>query len=207
MMPNKRKCKSCSTYTREYIVINNMAFCDKTCAVDYAVSNQEKGRAKIKQAKSKEIRERKKSLRTKSWYVKKAQGYFNSAIRERDKNRPCISCGRGGLENKYGGSWDCGHYKTVGAFPELRFEPLNAHRQCKSCNAGSSKYSMKGKTVSQDYTERLIKRIGQEKVDWLNGHHEAKRYTKEDLTAIAKYYREQVKLMESDPTHELESYQ
>ena len=39
------------------------------------------------------------------------------------------------------------------------------------------------------YRMELIKRIGQEKVDWLEGPHEPKRYTIDDLKAIKAHYR------------------
>jgi hypothetical protein len=39
------------------------------------------------------------------------------------------------------------------------------------------------------YRIELIKRIGQEKVDWLEGPHEPKRYTIDDLKAIKAHYR------------------
>ena len=37
---------------------------------------------------------------------------------ERDFDKPCVSCG-----NYHQGQWHAGHYLTVGARPELRFEP------------------------------------------------------------------------------------
>ncbi|STV05254.1 protein NinG [Klebsiella pneumoniae subsp. ozaenae] len=74
-------------------------------------------------------------------------------------------------------SGDCGHFKTVGAYPELRFEERNAHKQCKSCNAGAGKYTAKEATVAQQYEAGLIARYGQEYVDWLNGPHEMNQLT------------------------------
>lgn len=128
-------------------------------------------------------------MRTRSEWVRIAQRAFNAFVRARDEGLPCISCGVLNPPERYGGAWDCGHFRSVGAAPELRFEELNAHRQCKSCNAGSSKYARKDRTVSAEYRERLVGRIGQEAVDWLEGPHEAKHYTSEQLEAIAKTYR------------------
>lgn len=122
-------------------------------------------------------------------WMKNAQREFNRFIRFRDAKDPCISCGRVEVEYTIGGSWDCGHYRSVGAMPQLRFEELNAHKQCKSCNGGSSKYAKKGETVSTEYRLRLVEKIGAEKVAWLEGPHPEKRYRVEDLKEICRVYK------------------
>jgi hypothetical protein len=127
--------------------------------------------------------------------MKQAQQAFNLYIRTRDNDKPCISCGETNPRDLHGGQWDCGHFKTVGAHPELRFEELNAHRQCKSCNAGSSKYAAKGATVAQQYESNLIMRIGQEAVDWLNGPHETKNYRRDDFISIRDEYRKKARAL------------
>lgn len=39
-----------------------------------------------------------------------------------------------------------------------------------------------------EYRIELVKRIGQDKVDWLEGKHEPKRYTIDDLKEIKAHY-------------------
>ena len=59
--------------------------------------------------------------------LEKAQRAFNTWIRHRDQNRPCISCG----------SWntsDAGHYYAAGLYTALRFNETNVNIQCKKCN-------------------------------------------------------------------------
>ena len=154
----------------------------------------QKAREKLER---KDTRERKAKLNnTVSHWTKKAQAAFNAYIRERDKWDPCISCGRMDREIKEfatGGKWDCGHYLSRGAFPELRFEPLNAHKQCKSCNGGSGKYARKGRTVSQEYRKNLEKKIGIEALEWLEGPHPQKRYRVEELKEIEAEYKRKLK--------------
>jgi len=90
----------------------------------------------------------------------------------------------------------CGHYLSVGAHPELRFEPNNAHLQCTRCNGGAGKYgnfNNKGETVAKNYRINLIKKIGQAKVDWLEGPHEAKNYTIDDIKEIKSLYKQKLK--------------
>jgi hypothetical protein len=91
------------------------------------------------------------------------------------------------------GKYDCGHFKTVGGFPELRFEELNAHKQCKKCNGGAGNFTRKDASVSKEYRKQLIKKIGLDKVEWLEGAHEPKKYTCAELKAIELLYKQKLK--------------
>jgi len=145
--------------------------------------------AKVKQMK-KDMNANNRGLRQ-----REAQNAFNKFIRKRDENLPCISCGGTQLDVSYlrGGYWDCGHFKTVGGFPELRFEELNAHKQCKSCNGGSGRFAKKDRTVSEEYKIRLAKKIGQEAYDWLSGPHKPNNYTCADFKEIELKYKKKLK--------------
>lgn len=57
----------------------------------------------------------------------KADKYFSLFIRERDKNKPCITC------NKFTSEKDCGHFLSR-RFESVRFDEKNAHGQCLKCN-------------------------------------------------------------------------
>ena len=132
-------------------------------------------------------RRRKVDMRTVGDWKKLVQAEFNRFIRNRDYFLPCVSCHT--VNPKYtgrGGAWDCGHYLSRGARPELRFEELNCAKQCKKCNSfGSGRI--------QDYRIELIIRIGQDKVDWLEGPHPAKQYTKADLIELLAVYKAKAK--------------
>ncbi|MBS4081900.1 recombination protein NinG, partial [Pseudomonas rustica] len=107
----------------------------------------------------------------------------------------CISCGESQESIlhaqgwKTGGAFDAGHFLGKGARPELRLVPSNIWLQCKSCNAGSSKYARKGQTVSQAFREGLIARIGLEAVEALEADHTPRKETVEQLKAITAEYR------------------
>jgi hypothetical protein len=58
--------------------------------------------------------------------LKKAQTIFNKWIRERDKEKSCISCG-GKVEQ-------AGHYFSQKNYSGLRFDETNVHGQCVRCN-------------------------------------------------------------------------
>lgn len=193
-----RKCKECGT---KYEPTQSFqSWCSPECGVKIARKRQEKAAEAKRKAFNRETRKRKEANKSRSEWISETQTVFNRFIRIRDKDEPCISCGKYDweIEDKFvGGKWDCGHFLSRGAYPELRFEELNANKQCKSCNAGSGKFSHKGRTVSQEYEERLIKKIGQDKVDWLKGPHKPKRYTIDELKELKAYYRKKCKEMEN----------
>lgn len=154
-----------------------------------AIQAAERRRKEIEREKKDKLKIRRLAVKPRSYWIKQAQQAFNQFIRLRDHDQPCISCGETNPPDLHGGQWDCGHFKTVGGFPELRFEERNAYRQCKSCNAGSAKHGGKAASVAQQYEAKLIERFGQGLVDWLNGPHELPHYRRDDLIRIRDEYR------------------
>jgi hypothetical protein len=168
----QKKCQQCKQTFTAYNTLHIV--CSVPCA-----------KAKIAADKDvierKEIRAAKERIKTKADHAREAQQAINEWIRLRDAAKPCISCGR-----HHQGQYHAGHYRTVGSNPELRFEPLNIHKQCAPCNNHKS-----GDIVN--YRLSLIQRIGQASVDWLEGPHEPKRYTIEDLKSIKAEYRDKTR--------------
>jgi hypothetical protein len=60
------------------------------------------------------------------------------------------------------------------------------HKQCAPCNDHLS-----GNIV--EYRRGLIERIGIDRVEWLEGNHEAKKYTIEEIRAIKAEYTRKAK--------------
>ncbi|WP_339545139.1 recombination protein NinG [Pseudomonas sp. RA_35y_Pfl2_P32] len=160
------------------------AVCNYTCGLAIKDVNQEKARKSLAQVERREIKVRKEKLKSRADHMRETQVVFNEFIRLRDAAHPCISCDSVSTDEGLitGSRWDAGHYRSVGSCPELRFEPLNVHRQCVRCNRNLS-----GNAV--EYRIRLVQRIGAEKLDWLEGPHQAQRYTVEELKAIKAKYR------------------
>lgn len=78
----------------------------------------------------------------------RAQKIFNTWIRQRDKELPCISCGTGSPAN-------AGHFYSEGHFKTLRWNESNVHGQCIRCN-----HFLHGNLNS--YRINLEKKIGKE---------------------------------------------
>ncbi len=155
--------------------------CSPTCAIAHS-QKQKNAQERIRIASERTIYLRdKERLRTRSEIASEAQKSFNAFIRERDAKLPCISCGR-----FHDGQYHAGHYRSVGAMPSLRFEELNVHKQCAPCNNHKS-----GNIV--EYRINLIRKIGIENVEWLEGHHEPKKYSIEELKEIKTRYKLKLK--------------
>lgn len=164
------------------------AVCSPKCALAIAPANTEKARKAIAQRDRREIQVRKEKLKSRADHLREAQAAVNEYVRLRDAHLPCISCDSMPNDNDLmtGSRWDAGHYRSVGACPELRFEPLNIHRQCVKCNRNLS-----GNAV--EYRIRLVQRIGAETVAWLEGPHEPRKYTVEEIKTIKAEYRAKTK--------------
>ena len=179
--PRMRKCKAC----REPFAPRSMTHdaCSPACAV---VVGQAKSQARERKADQ----ARKQALKTRQEWLREAQAAFNAFIRARDATLPCISCGR-----FHDGSYDAGHYRSVGAQPALRFDETNCHKQCVPCN------QHKGGNVVE-YRIRLLAKIGPEAVALLEIEHEPARYTIEDAQRIKSVYKAKLKALkgQSCPT-------
>ena len=182
--PKPKTCRNAACSTKFVPQRLGQAVCSPACALATKDVNQQKARKSLAQVERRELKVRKERLKSRADHLREAQAAVNEFIRLRDAHLPCISCDS--LPNDHdimtGSRWDAGHYRSVGACPELRFEPLNIHRQCVKCNRNLS-----GNAV--EYRIRMVLRIGAEKVDWLEGPHPARKYTVEEIKAIKADYR------------------
>ncbi|MHC8299594.1 recombination protein NinG [Pseudomonas sp. ZS1P83] len=175
--PRAKKCRVAECGASFVPARLGQAVCSPACAILDAPKNREKARKSLAQVERREIKVRKEKLKSRADHLKDTQTAFNAWIRERDIGLPCVSCGR-----HHNGQWHAGHFKSVGGHPALRFEPLNAARQCAPCNTHKS-----GDLLN--YRIELINRIGADLVDWLEGPHEPKKYAVDELKAMTAGYR------------------
>ncbi|MFJ2710882.1 recombination protein NinG [Pseudomonas sp. NPDC087346] len=182
--PKAKKCKNPACGISFPPQRLGQAVCSPKCALAMAPANSEKARIAIDQRDRREIKVRKEKLKTRADHLREAQAAVNEYVRLRDAHLPCISCDSMPNDNDLmtGSRWDAGHYRSVGACPELRFEPLNIHRQCVKCNRNLS-----GNAV--EYRIRLVQRIGVDMVAFLEGPHPARKYTVEEIKTIKAEYR------------------
>lgn len=172
-----KKCRICPEKFQP--LLPNQVCCSLDCALAYAkAKSAKKARA--------EVRIRKEKTKTLRDCIKEAQVAFNAYIRERDKDKPCICCGLPLASGSVGGSFDCGHYRSVGSAPNLRFDERNAHGQRKQCNRYGA-----GRAV--DYRLGLIQRIGLESVEAVESDNEPRKWSKEEAQGIKATYKAKLK--------------
>jgi len=180
-MANKRKCRHCHTYTKDFVVFGVMAFCNFDHATSYAYANKDKGYEKQRKENKKKLAERKEALKSPSDHAREAQKAVNLYVRVRDRGRPCISCDKPDI-----GKRDASHYRSVGACKQLRFNTFNIFASCHSCNT-----QLSGNLL--EYRIRLVPRLGAERVDWLESQNEIARYSIDYLKRIKKVFNRRAK--------------
>lgn len=158
--------------------------CSVPCAVAYSNEQKAKEKAAAAQASKRKTKARLTELKSLSQLKKELQAVFNRFIRLRDADQPCISCGR-----EHQGQYHAGHYRTVGAAPQLRFNEDNCHKQCAPCNNHLS-----GNIVN--YRPRLIAKIGQERVDALESCNAPDKMTREQIQELTLDYRAKCRELE-----------
>ncbi len=170
--------KKCAVCRKQFKQWNSLT---KVCGVACAIVLVDRDKKKKATARKKVDRAAKEALRPLSWHRKRMINAFNSFIRERDKDLPCISCGR-----HHDGVYHSGHYLTTKARPWLAVHPANAGKQCFPCNVPLS-----GNVL--EYRPRLIEKVGLEIVEYLENSHSDYVFTIDDMEEITKHYRKELK--------------
>jgi hypothetical protein len=184
--------KTCKVCKSEFNPMRPMQkVCSPLCALEVSRQATEKKKAKEAQEDRKKTREKLDAMRTKPQLVKVAQTAFNAFIRARDAKKPCISCGK--PPSSESNSTDCGHFRSVGSAPHMRFVEDNAAGQCKHCNQ-----YLAGNVLA--YRKGLIERIGLARVEQIESDQTVRKYTKEGLQEIARHYNAEARRLKKEQT-------
>ena len=140
-----------------------------------------------KKKQRKQLKEGRERLKTLSNHLNEAQKACNAYIRERDKGEPCISCDKpdNGQHQRH-----ASHYRSVGACSVLRFNVFNIHASCSTCNSVLS-----GNLL--EYRIRLIKKLGSERVEWLECQNGTIKYEVDYLKRLKAIFRKRTKLLKA----------
>lgn len=188
----QRKCKACKT------PFTPARSTQTACGIDCATQLAHEKKVKVAECDRldtvRKDRARKERLKTRRDWEKEAQTAFNAYIRARDRDKPCICCGLPLSAGEVGGHYDCGHYRSTGSAPHLRFHEDNAHAQRKQCNRWGA-----GRAV--DYRLGLIARIGLARVEALEADQEPRKYTADELRAIKAKYAAMARELKREASH------
>jgi hypothetical protein len=181
------KPKKCRVCKRTFTPMRSMAVvCSVPCSLEWARKLAEQKEARANRAERKSLREALEKAKTRGTHLRELQSAFNAWVRARDAGRPCISCGR-----HHQGQWHAGHYRSVGSEPALRFEPDNVHLQCAPCNTHLS-----GNLIA--YRVNLVRKIGLDRVEWLEGPHSPKKLTVAEIQELKTFYRAEVRRLKKE---------
>ncbi len=182
------KPKRCKVCRREFVPRQSFqSWCSPECGLKLSQAKQSKERAKVDKAERAEIRKAKERIKTKAQHAKETQAIINRYVRLRDAHLGCASCDR---PASWDGQWHCSHFRSVGAAPHLRFNLWNMNKACSICNNHLS-----GNIAG--YRPRLIEKIGQDKVDWLEGNHSVARHDIPYLIRIKAVFAKKIRRLEA----------
>ena len=133
--------------------------CGPLCAVLHAKKLKDQKEARAARDERKSLAERKAKLKTRREWIAEAQAAVNKVARLRDllAGHGCISCGAR-PQQKFGGTFDAGHYRSVGSAPHMRYYLPAIRGQCVRCNR-----ELGGSAVN--FRKGLVERIGIERVE------------------------------------------
>lgn len=166
-------------------------WCSPECGTVLAIAKLEKQKQTTARAERKDRLQKLAKFKRKADHVADCQKAFNAWVRFRDRDQPCICCGRWPANQSLtGGEWDAGHYLSRGSHPHLRFDERNAFKQLKGCNRP-------GGTTAASFRAGVIDRIGLAAVEALEADQEAKHYTVDQLIALTAHYKQKLKQLKA----------
>lgn len=216
MANKKRKCKHCGEYKLAEEGIKTPAgwFCKIEHATKYARERQERARDRQLNKAKAEQRKADKATRAASrdakrrdlkWQHKLTQKAFNRMrvleeliwFKRRGIEPECISCGR----PLGGDQWCCGHFKTRGAQPGLRYDPKNTYLQHNHrCNMNLSG-DIEGTKTTRGYKQGLKERFGEEEgqaiIDYCESNTAPVKLDWEELEKMRSQFNERIRELEN----------
>lgn len=185
MANKKRRCRQCKKYvevTRGFVSPGNAFFCDTECAFQYAypigkktVEKKERQRLRARKAELKPITKRKNEL----------QVLVNQYVRLRDQHQACISCGLPAPKNDEH-QRHASHFISRGHSSFLRYNTLNIHASCATCNGHKS-----GNIT--EYRKGLVEKYGEALVERLENSPTIRKYDQEYIEKAKRIFKKKIK--------------
>ena len=176
--------KTCKTCRQKFLPSRPMqVVCSPLCAAALVAKKRREKMAKEASAERKETREKLRAMETYQKRCGRVQELANAYVRLRDRNEPCISCGK---PSTWAGQWHCSHYKSVGSNSFLRFNYYNLNKSCSVCNNHLSG-NISG------YREGLTRKYGDWVIPMLESAPKSRKYSNEYLERMTCILRKLIK--------------
>lgn len=188
----KKKIRKCAIKTcRAEFEPRNISHkvCGKEeCAIAWGLQEREKRLTKVAKEERIATRRQKEEKKDRADHLEDVQKLVNAIARKRDLKAGygCISCGATSSYPR----WQGGHFLSVGAHPQLRFNLDNIHLQCIYCNMHKS-----GNQGA--FRAALIAKIGIERVEALECNQSSPKWTIPELVEMKKEFRRMLKEIEN----------
>ncbi|MDA3806634.1 MAG: recombination protein NinG [Thiomicrorhabdus sp.] len=189
MANSHRRCTFCKKYqpTDEGVKHNAGFFCNNDHAYQYAMKKTKAANDKAFRAETVRL---KKTIMTRSDWIKKTKTACHNYIRARDEGKQCVTCDTVLFQGGVGGGFDAGHYRDVGNSKHLEFHALNIFGQCKKCN--NPAWGGHSKIV---YRAEIVNRIGEDLVAKIDADNEPRKYTIQDFERLEVIFKRKLKLL------------
>lgn len=179
------KARGCNN---KFVPFNSMqAWCSPACG--YVISQEKLARKREKERisrKRENAMAKRLFLENDKKHVRKgAVAYLHKWILWRDRGLDCIACGKSLSGKKVNAS----HYMPAGMNSAVKFHEDNIHAGCVQCNMCKS-----GNLVP--YRINLLKRIGSDRVEWLESQRQVKKWTIEELREIRQEYGDRLRKLD-----------
>ena len=184
--PRPKKCKVATCRASFVPTKSFQTWCSPDCAVLIVRAKQAAERKSFEQRERREIKVRKEKLKSRAEYAKEAQAVINRYVRLRDAHLGCISCDK---PASWDGQWHCSHFRSVGAAAHLRFNLWNMNKSCSACN------NFLSGNIAR-YRPKLIDKIGQAKVDWLECNQDLARHDISYLKRLKSVFTKKCRAIE-----------
>ena len=152
------------------------------CVGDYMAAQiakrnakQEAARRKAEKTERADISRRKEAIKPRAKWLAECQAIVNKYVRllALSRGEGCYTCGAT-PDQKFGGTYDAGHFRSVGSAPHLRFWIPQIKLQCIPCNRhqGGMALAFRGALVrdhGREWVERLeaMQHVAKFDVDYL----------------------------------------
>lgn len=155
------------------------------CAEPYAIAKREKEeRAQAKavrmaaRVEKAETRRRKEATKPRAKWLSECQDIVNRYVRvlALSRGQGCFTCGAM-PEQKFGGTYDAGHFRSVGSAPQLRYWIPQIKIQCIPCNRHKG-----GMAIS--FRRALVEAHGNE---WVERLESMNHYEKFDVDYLKRF--------------------
>lgn len=149
------KAKSCVVCERVFVPERmGQVVCRGSCGIKKARAEREAA----EKAERESVKRRKEALKPRAKWLAECQAIVNRYVRLRAlaRGEGCYTCGAT-PEQKFGGTYDAGHFRSVGSAPHLRYWMPQIKLQCIPCNRHKGGMALA-------FRERLVRDHGE---DWV----------------------------------------